>query len=120
TVVSGEEMFKLHDTYGVYSDIAEQMAQEQRLTVDTEGFDHHMKLAKEKARGHAYASIPAVIIGSMPPTDDHPKYAGLTTDGRITHFFRGDTVLRDIDSIDEASGELSVVLDRTNFYTEQG
>jgi alanyl-tRNA synthetase len=39
TVVSGDDAFKLHDTYGVLIDITQQMAQEQGLTVDMEGYE---------------------------------------------------------------------------------
>src|SRR5262249_21333668 len=74
TVVSGEEAYKLHDTYGVLIDITQQMAQEQGLTVDLAGFEKAMEEAKEKAREGGKKHAITAVKGELPKTDDEPKY----------------------------------------------
>lgn len=48
--LTGEEAFKLHDTYGFPLDLTVEMAEEQGLSVDVEGFNAEMKKQKETAR----------------------------------------------------------------------
>src|SRR5579883_2402644 len=50
-VISGEDAFQLHDTYGVFIDITEQMAAEAGLGVDRQRYQELMDEAKRKARG---------------------------------------------------------------------
>ncbi|MBQ3114723.1 MAG: alanine--tRNA ligase [Clostridia bacterium] len=49
-MLSGEQAFKLHDTYGFPLDLTVEMAGEQGLTVDIDGFNKAMKEQKETAR----------------------------------------------------------------------
>ncbi len=48
--LSGENAFKLHDTYGFPIDLTELMAREKGIEVDVEGFDRLMQEQKERAR----------------------------------------------------------------------
>ncbi len=48
--LSGEDAFKLHDTYGFPIDLTELMARERGVEVDVEGFNKHMQEQKERAR----------------------------------------------------------------------
>jgi alanyl-tRNA synthetase len=74
TEVSGEEAYKLHGTYGVLIDITQQMAQEQGLTVDMVGYEREMEKAKDKAREGGKKFAVTAVQGTLPPTDDTPKY----------------------------------------------
>lgn len=49
-VLSGENVFKLYDTYGFPPDLTEEILAEKELSVDWEGFEACMKEQKEKAR----------------------------------------------------------------------
>ena len=49
--VSGDQAFKLYDTYGLPRDFIEDMTSAQGLAFDVEGFDHAMKGQREMARG---------------------------------------------------------------------
>ncbi|MBM4068247.1 MAG: alanine--tRNA ligase [Planctomycetes bacterium] len=116
--ISGEDAFQLHDTYGVYIDITEQMAAEAGLGVDRPRFDALLEEAKEKARGARKKLDVTAVSGDLPKTDDSPKYKGLAGKGKIVAWVKENLV--------GTSGKLlpgdqvGLVLDKTNFYAEQG
>ncbi|MAO66184.1 MAG: alanine--tRNA ligase [Balneola sp.] len=55
--LSGEDAFKLHDTYGFPIDLTELMARERGVEVDVDGFNKHMKAQKERARAAGKFSV---------------------------------------------------------------
>ncbi len=55
--LSGEEAFKLHDTYGFPIDLTELMARERGVEVDVEGFNAHMQEQKARARAAGKFSV---------------------------------------------------------------
>jgi alanyl-tRNA synthetase len=115
--IGGQDAFRLHDTYGLYIDITEQMAAEAGLTVDRIGFDLEMERAKGIARGAQKKHLVIAVTGELPNTDDSPKYQGLTCSARVVASIKDNRV----GSGQFTSGdEAALVLDRTNFYAEQG
>ncbi|MEI7688338.1 MAG: alanine--tRNA ligase-related protein, partial [Planctomycetota bacterium] len=118
TAIRGEDAFQLHDTFGLYIDITEQMAAEAGLTVDRERFEALLKEAKDKSRQGSKKFAVSAITGELPPTDDAQKYKGLAGKGKILAWMK--------DNLVGASGKLgagdqvALVLDKTCFYAEQG
>jgi len=117
--ISGADAFLLHDTYGLYIDITEQMAREVQLEVDRPRYEELREEAKRKARGSRKKVAISAVSGALPRTDDSPKYQSLSTAGStIQGWVMDGKVVR--------SGRLSngeeaaLLLDRTNFYAEQG
>lgn len=51
SVLKGEDVFKLYDTYGFPHELTKEIAIEQGLTIDEKGFEQEKKLAQEKSRG---------------------------------------------------------------------
>ena len=49
-MVSGEDVFKLYDTYGYPIELTEECANERGFIIDNEGFKKHMEIQKEQAR----------------------------------------------------------------------
>ena len=90
TVLSGDNAFKLYDTYGFPLDLTIEILEEKNMTVDEEGFQAAMKEQREKARAArkttnymgadvtVYQSIPAEI------TTDFVGYDRLVHDSEIT------------------------------------
>lgn len=90
TVLSGENAFKLYDTYGFPLDLTIEILEEKNMTVDEAGFQAAMKEQREKARAArkttnymgadvtVYQSIPAEI------TSTFVGYDRLAHDSRIT------------------------------------
>ncbi len=117
-VISGEDAFKLHDTFGVYIDITEQMASERGLSVDRAGYEDCMRHAKEKARGARKKIVITAVDGDLPTTDDSPKYSSAPVEATVLGWVKDNKV---ISKGTLATGdEVALLLDRTNCYGEQG
>jgi len=110
--ISGEQVFKLHDTYGFPVDLTRLMARERGLEVDREGFRERMEEQKERARAAgaftADQSSRQEWI-TIRDTDDFEftGYDELATETRIKALRRG------------GDGN-AVILERTPFYAESG
>ena len=123
STLAGEEVFKLHDTYGFPYDLTLEMAQEVGLQIDTDGFHRLMKEQKDRAKadarvkksGHtdlsqykqiANGSGLSTFLGYT-HTEAEGKINGLLVDGVIAQSAK-------------SGDEVEVVLDRTPFYAEGG
>ena len=123
TTLGGEEVFKLHDTYGFPYDLTLEMAQEVGLQIDTDGFHRLMKEQKDRAKADARAKKSGhtdlsqyrqIADGSglstflgYTHTEAEAKINGLLVDGVIAQSAK-------------SGDEIEVVLDRTPFYAEGG
>jgi alanyl-tRNA synthetase len=116
--ISGADAFKLHDTYGVYIDITEQMAAEKGLEVDRAGYERAMDRARKLAQGARKKLVITAVTGELPKTDEAPKYGPLTADVKLLGWVKDNAVVR-AGSL-AAGEEAALLLDRTNFYAEQG
>lgn len=121
--LSGDDVFKLHDTYGFPFDLTLEMATEQGLAIDTEGFTRLMKEQRERAKADAKAKK-----SGHTDVSEYRKIAELGKKLEFigyTHVESESTLvglLRDGKSVQEASegDEVEIVLDRTPFYAEGG
>ena len=110
--ISGEDAFKLHDTYGFPIDLTQLMARERGVKVDEEGFNKRMKEQKERARAagtfHVDQSSPKEWI-TVTETDDFEfvGYDSLSAWARIK-------ILR------KQNEKGAIILDKTPFYAESG
>ncbi len=130
--ISGEDAFKLYDTFGFPLDLTQQMAEERGIEVDVEGFDRCMAEQKERSRAGAKGAEGAELRLSteavdhlrrqhIPPTDDSRKHAGKPMTARVRAIYNG----HDFDLHADALGRdgkhmIGLVLDHTNFYAEAG
>ncbi len=123
TVLSGAQAFQLHDTYGFPIDLTLEMAAEQGLSVDEDGFRALMaeqrarakKDAAEKKTGNADISVYATLLeraGRVTFTG-YDQAAGEAT---VVGLLSGGVPVRSAG----AGAQVSVVLDRTPFYAEGG
>ncbi|GAA0446710.1 alanine--tRNA ligase [Streptomyces olivaceiscleroticus] len=120
----GERAFLLHDTYGFPLDLTLEMAAEQGVEVDREGFTALMAEQRERARADARARKAGAgadtsslrgVLAAHGPTD-WLAWKALTTESRVL------AVLGAQEPVPVArTGEIvTVVLDRTPFYAESG
>jgi alanyl-tRNA synthetase len=118
TVISGKDAFKLHDTYGVLIDITQQMAAENRMTVDLDEFEAEMGRAHEASKAGAKKFAVTAVHGALPPTDDAPKYGTAQVEATVLGWVMDNAVVRKGKLT--AGESAALLLDRTNFYAEQG
>jgi alanyl-tRNA synthetase len=116
--IAGHEAFVLHDTYGLYIDIVEQMAQEYGLKVDRKGFDDFMEASRRRTREAQKKHVISAVSGNLPNTNDSLKYGSLDAAGKILGWVKDNTVVGS--GRLEKDEEAALLLDQTNFYAEQG
>jgi len=111
-LLSGEEAFKLYDTYGFPLELTQELAAEQGLKVDEAAFGAAMEAQRERARSaHAHGGH-----------GEDPVYGKLAIQGLKTRFV-GYEQMEAPASITALVGEgesLELVLDATPFYAESG
>jgi alanyl-tRNA synthetase len=118
TVISGDDLFDLHTTYGFFPDITTQMAAEVGLTVDEERYKQRMKEFQDSSGKDRKKVVLTAVTGDLPKTDDAPKYDGLTAKAKVVGWVRDNAVEKG--GRLEEGDEAALLVDRTNFYAEQG
>ncbi len=115
-VLGGDVAFELYATYGFPIDLTQVMASECGLEVDVDGYDSAM--AEHREISSAGATFKADEIPDLPATDDAPKYGSEAVDAKVLGWVVDGTL---VDAgVLETGAEAGIVLDRTNFYAEQG
>jgi len=112
----GDVAFDLYATYGFPVDLTQLMAAERGMTVDMDGFDAQM--ARHREISASEGKFKAAEIPDLPPTDDSAKYALEPVEAKVLGWVR-DGEFETTGAL-EAGDEAAVLLDRTNFYAEQG
>ena len=123
SVLPGEQAFLLHDTWGFPIDLTLEMAAEQGLSVDEEGFRRLMKEQRDRAKadaqakktGHADLSAYREVADRAGATD----FTGYVLDGNEATVV-GLLVDGQPSPAATEGDEVEVVLDRTPFYAEGG
>ena len=124
-LLKGLDVFKLNDTFGFPLDLTKEIAAEQGIDIDEEGFHTEMKKQKERARAErlkknisgwsedlfgALEAEPTVFTG----------YDTLTDKGTVVALSDEETLTDAIATDEEAKDGVLVVLDKTPFYAEMG
>ncbi len=117
--ISGEEVFKLYDTFGFPIDLTREIASESNLEIDEDTFNKLMLQQKQRAR-EARANIGGWDESSKSLISDLPKteftgYTDYKSEAKVIAILTDAGI---VDSVNE--GECSIILDRTPFYGEGG
>ena len=121
TVFSGEDAFKLYDTFGFPIDLTAEMAAEEGMTIDEDSFHRLMTEQKERAREARKAlgdlGWAGVEFGKDMPATEFVGYDyDAIDDAKVLAIVADDQLVDEIVSGMEAI----VVLDQTPFYAEMG
>ncbi len=118
-VISGEDVFKLYDTFGFPYDLTREIAAESQLKLDEEGFKTLMDRQKQRARA-ARASISGWSDATKSLLSDFDKtefvgYANTVCEAKVIGIIADGMK---VDCITE--GEFAIITDKTVFYGEGG
>lgn len=123
TEISGQEAFKLYDTFGFPLELTEEIASEQGLMVDKDGFTAAMEEQKKRARsarqGTEYLSERGVIYKALREELGVTRFVGygmLETDSNVMALLKDG--LQEISAL--AGEEVEIILDVTPCYAESG
>ncbi|MCH5209758.1 MAG: alanine--tRNA ligase [Oscillospiraceae bacterium] len=119
--LTGEQAFKLHDTYGFPLDLTIEMAQEKGLSVDIDGFNEAMRTQKETARkaredGSSWDGDEVYTFDDAEPTE-FVGYTTLEADAKVVG------IVAEGEGVTDAIGAGQsgfIVTDKTPFYAEMG
>jgi alanyl-tRNA synthetase len=115
--LDGENVFKLHDTYGFPSELTREIAGERGVAVDIAGFETKMNEQRERARADAKSKRAVVSVNDLPALSSaFAGYGGLEAAGTVLSLLVGGAP---VDTL-EAGASGQIILDRTSFYAEKG
>ena len=113
--ISGEVVFKLHDTFGFPYDLTADIAREKNLEIDSEGFAKCMQAQKDssKAGSNFTSNLPT------PANVDATTFKGyefLDSESKVLSIWNGQDL---VDTANE-NDEVFFALNQTSFYAESG
>ncbi len=123
-VLSGDEAFELHDTFGFPIDLTLEMAAEQGVSVDEEGFRRLMGQQRERAKadakakktGHGDTSAYREVADALGRAVEFTGYGELRSEATVVGLIQNGATVRSAG----AGEQIELVLDRTPFYAEGG
>lgn len=115
--LSGEEAFKLYDTFGFPIELTKEMCEDAGVTVDMDGFKECLNKQKELARAsrkniESFNKQSKDLLDFKEPSEY--TYSDDTVEGKVIGLFKDGVK---VDSIED---EGEVAFDVTNFYAEMG
>lgn len=120
--LSGEDAFKLYDTYGFPLDLTKEILEEKGFTVDNDGFEAAMKVQKEAAKGaHEttnYMGADVTIYQSLDAklTSKFVGYDRVSHESAITAITTNDAIVDRLSASDKGT----IFVDETPFYATMG
>ncbi|MCA9299883.1 MAG: alanine--tRNA ligase, partial [Phycisphaerales bacterium] len=131
SMITGDDAFRLYDTFGFPLDLTQQMAEERGLLVDVQGYERAMEAQREQSRAGGGksdatkmhldgAAIARLARLEIPTTDDSNKFHGRDIRATVRAIWGGDNFDEFVDTGTQGLRRVGLVLDRTNFYAEMG
>ncbi|RQD70570.1 MAG: alanine--tRNA ligase [Tindallia sp. MSAO_Bac2] len=124
TTLSGDQAFRLYDTYGFPLDLTKEILEEEGLTVNEDDFKEQMNIQKERARTarsqsgvEGWKEDPLAILETIPETS-FIGYETLQSKSTVKALIEGEAQVKEAPvSVDTP---FLVILDKTPFYSESG
>ncbi|MCZ0898567.1 alanine--tRNA ligase, partial [Microcoleus sp. HI-ES] len=119
--ISGQDAFTLYDTYGFPLELTQEIADEQGISVDLEGFERAMKEQQTRAKD-ARQTIDLTVQGSLDKLAETIQGTEFVGYAELSSLAEVEVILVDGKSVEEAAAgtEVQVVLNQTPFYAESG
>ena len=122
TILSGENAFKLYDTYGFPIDLTSEILEEKGLTYDKEGFEKAQKEQRAKSEGtfgtHSYTGKDATVYDELDAelATEFVGYENLVCDAKVTALTSEEEI---VDALSDGE-KGTVIVDKTTFYGTMG
>lgn len=119
-IISGNDVFRLYDTFGFPVELTAEYAEEENMKVDYDGFEREMELQRERAR-RARQDVDSMqvqggILGDIKVESQFIGYDHLSAQSTVK------VILKNGELVNEAhlGEEVQVILNDTPFYAESG
>ena len=109
--ITGEEAFKLYDTFGFPLDLTKLVATEKGLTVDEKGFETEMQKQKDRSRSAAVLDTEDWVIVNDISSSKFVGYDSLEAKAKVVKY-------RKVSG--KGKEQYQIILDQTPFYAESG
>ncbi|ROL62795.1 alanine--tRNA ligase [Pseudomonas vranovensis] len=116
TVVPGDVVFKLYDTYGFPMDLTADIARERELSIDEAGFEREMEAQRERARSASAFGLDYNTLVKVDVATEFTGYNATEGSAKIVALYKDGKVVEQLGEGEEGV----VILDRTPFYAESG
>lgn len=118
--ISGQDVFRLYDTYGFPVELTEEYAEEEGMKVDHEGFEREMENQRERARSARQdvdsMQVQSGVLGEIKVESEFIGYDQLEASSTVLAIVKNGEL---VDTVSQGE-EVQVILDQTPFYAESG
>lgn len=118
--ISGEDAFRLYDTYGFPIELTEEYAEDENLVVDHAGFEAQMEKQRERARAARQdmdsMQVQGGVLGDIKVESKFVGFSQLETKSKIVALIQNGEYA----DVVKAGEEAHIMLDATPFYAEMG
>lgn len=118
-LISGQDAFLLYDTYGFPVELTEEIAGEEGVQVDYEGYQTEMEKQKNRARAarsdDQSMQVQSDLLTQLDVSDDFLGYDRLEDQGKLVTILADDQVQEEV-----GKGQARLIFDATPFYAEKG
>lgn len=120
-LISGHDAFVLYDTYGFPLELTQEIAEEQGLTVDADGFAAEMEQQLKRSQ-EAHETIDLTVQGSLDELAERINATEFLGYSQVSSQAEVTVLLIDGKPVESASSgaTVQVILDQTPFYAESG
>ncbi len=116
SVVPGDTVFRLYDTFGFPVDLTADVAREHQLTLDMEGFERAMAVQKQQARAASQFNAVEKLVINLEKGTQFTGYDSLQGQARVLAIYSNGQQVQAINADDEAL----LILNASPFYAESG
>ena len=117
--LAGKDIFKLYDTYGFPVELTEEMAEEQGLKVDHEGFEVEMTAQRERARAarstESSMNVQSAVLSELKAESEFMGYTETKASAKLVAIVQEDAIQEKV-----SQNDAQLVFDITPFYAEMG
>jgi alanyl-tRNA synthetase len=121
-ILGGEEVFRLYDTYGIPIDLIAELAEDEGVTLDREGFEQMMSSARAKAKASSkfQSSTDATAFARIAEKTGPVEFVGYEQYSGVPSTVKAIVIQGEERDVLHHGSEAEVVLSPTPFYAESG